>query len=115
MGMEPKGGEKAMGIELREIISDAREEFAEWFAENPGDPYPEDQIHEIADTSVPVYTADLLQLGSDNWDLMLTEPEIGPAFDGTPTPVNIIAANVYETIGAALYEDLQTLRDSNES
>ena len=98
---------------ISEIVADAREEFAEWYVENPEDPYPEDQISEIADTSVPVYTAEILTVGCGDRDLMLTEPEMGPAFDGEPTPVNIIAANIYEKVQTALYEDLYESRDND--
>ena len=54
--------------------------------------------HEIVDGMVPVYNADLLRLALDDLWLATSEPEIGPAFDGRPTAVNIIAANVYENL-----------------
>lgn len=56
----------------------------------------EDLIHELADGNVPVSTYDILQYGANNIELATSEPDIGPAFDGKPTPVNIIAANIYE-------------------
>jgi hypothetical protein len=37
------------------------------------------------------------------------EPELGPAFDGKPTPVNIIAANIYEHLVEFLNEKAQEL------
>ena len=63
-----------------------------------------DIAHEIVDGMVPVYTADLLRLALDDLWLASTEPEIGPAFDGRPTAVNIIAANVYEELYQKVYE-----------
>ena len=42
-------------------------------------------IHEIADSSVPVYTSDLLALACADTSLATDEPELGPAFDGSPT------------------------------
>ena len=57
-----------------------------------------DMAHEITDGMVPVYTADLLRLALDDLWLASTEPELGPAFDGTPAAVNFIAANVYEKL-----------------
>ena len=42
--------------------------------------------------------------------LATTEPEIGPAFGGEPTAVNIIAANIYEDICNHLYEVEQKLK-----
>lgn len=60
--------------------------------------YLSDIISEVTDSSVPVYTYELLNLACENIDLAARVPELGPAFDGEPTPTNIIAANVYEYI-----------------
>ena len=75
---------------------------------------PHDIIHEIADGAVPVYTGDLMELAARNNDLALTEPELGPAFDGTPTPVNIIAANVFEAVEAGLWEEWREIEEERE-
>lgn len=71
-----------------------------------------DLIFEIADSNVPIYTGDLMQLAADNIYLATEEPELGPAFDGSPTPVNIVAANVFEHIEGKLWE---YVRDDMES
>ena len=71
--------------------------------------YPSDYIAEVADGSVPIYTADLLEYGSHNWELMTEEPELGPAFDGSPTPINIIAANIYEAVSNYLHSELGSI------
>ena len=71
--------------------------------------YPCDLIAEVADESVPVYTYDLLQYGANNFDLMTEEPELGPAFDGSSTPVNIIAANIYEAVSNHLHQELDDI------
>jgi len=89
--------EQARG-ELRDRWENYRDEFGSRADE------PHDVIHEIADSSVPVDTSDLLALANENNALATDEPELGPAFDGTSTPVNIIAANVYEAVQAALWE-----------
>ena len=89
---------------LHEMISTAESDLQDWIKDNPDNDEPHDTIHEIADSSVPVYTYDLLHLAADNPNLAVDEPELGPAFDGSPTPVNIIAANVFEYIEAALWE-----------
>ena len=57
-----------------------------------------DMAHEIADSAVPVYYNRIAEVGASDLALILDEPEIGPAFDGSPTPVNIIAANIYERV-----------------
>lgn len=62
-----------------------------------------DIVFECADSGVPVYTSDILQLAADNIDLATSEPDLGPAFDGSPTPVNIIAANIFEAIEDCLW------------
>ena len=70
---------------------------------------PHDRIHEIADGSVPVYTSDLMEMAANDNNLACDEPELGPAFDGSATPVNIIAANVFEAIEDGLWEKAQEL------
>ena len=88
------------------IIKDAQETLKE-FIENGTDFYndePHDVISEIADSAVPVYTATLLEIASNDVSLAVDEPELGPAFDGSPTPANIIAANIYERILDSLWE-----------
>lgn len=103
---------------LHQLVNDAIEELREWRKEHPECDEPHDQIHAIADSSVPVYTHQLLQLAADNCHLATDEPELGPAngcnFDGTPSPVNIIAANVYEHIEAALWEAWREMEDETE-
>ena len=41
--------------------------------------------------------------------LRLMSLSVGPAFDGSPTPVNIIAANVYERLTADLFEEFERI------
>lgn len=93
--------------ELRDRWENYRDEFG------PSGDYVGDVIHEIADSAVPVYTANLMQLAADDINLATAEPEIGPAFDGSPTPVNIIAANVYEAIEAALWETWREIEEAD--
>ena len=69
-----------------------------------------DWIHEIADNSVPVYTIKILECAMENMSLATDEPEIGPAFDGSHTAANIIAANIYERVCNHLYEVEQKLK-----
>jgi hypothetical protein len=92
-----------MTYRLEELVNDAIEELREWVIENSGEEV-HDVITEITDSSVPVYNYAILQLALDNLHLALDEPELGPAFDGSPTPINIIAANIYEYINQALWD-----------
>ena len=61
-----------------------------------------DLIHEIADWWVPIYTHTILEVASRRIRLAFEEPELWPAFNGKPTPVNLIAGNIYEAIVEAL-------------
>ncbi len=97
-----------MASTLDEIKTNAAEELTDWLKENPDyKDEPHDTIAEIADSFTPIYYYDLLQLAANNLCLGTDEPELGPAFDGSPTPCNIIAANVYEAISNHLFETAQ--------
>lgn len=98
-------------MSLKALTESAIDDLNDWLRENPDEPYPEDAIHEIADAACPVYTYDILKLASDNWELITTVPDTGPAFDGTPTPLNIIAANIYEHLTNTLYIRLEEWRE----
>ena len=69
-----------------------------------------DWIHEIADSSVPVYTYDIMECAREELSLATEVPEIGPAFDGSQTASNIVAANIYERVCNHLYEVEQKLK-----
>ncbi|KKN72305.1 hypothetical protein LCGC14_0412560 [marine sediment metagenome] len=97
-----------MKSDLQEILNDALDELKERMKDYP-DEDADDVVSEIADSSVPVYYSDLLKLASGCNDLATAEPECGPAFDGKPTPVNIIAANVYEAVDQHLRNYLSAI------
>ena len=64
-----------------------------------------DIVHSIADGTTPIYHSDLLNVAMSSIGSIATvEPELGPAFDGRPTPTNIIAANIYEALCEAMWE-----------
>ncbi len=104
---------------FNELLKDSRDDFDEaidYFDEQERADFfeqdePHDLIFERADSMVPIYTADLMQLAADNVYLAVEEPELGPAFDGSPTPVNIVAANVFTAIEEAMFEQYRTRRD----
>jgi len=98
---------------LYELERDAVAELRDWRSDHPGEE-PHDAIHEIADTSVPIYSGDLLRLAAENLQLATEEPECGPAFDGSPTPINVIAANLYEHIEQALWSAWQQMEDDDD-
>jgi hypothetical protein len=92
----------------------ARAEVRERAAALAAEPYPEDTLTEMADAWVPIYTSDLMDLAADNIDFAVLEPEIGPAFDGTPTPVNIVAANIYEALSEAIGDEWRMVQAEME-
>ena len=95
---------------LSDLVDSAREELRDWRQANPYATESHDAIFEIADSLVPVYTGDLIQLAAEHLPLATNEPEIGPAFDGKPTPTNIIAANVFEYLESALWDAWRDLQ-----
>ena len=99
-----------MNDDIYERRQNAIEELDEEFYNDP-DQDLDDMIFELADQAVPVYTSDILQAAADHSDFALLEPDIGPAFDGSPTPVNIIAANIYEFFTNELYEEYYRLQE----
>ena len=89
---------------LREILNDAADELRDqWSDLSHRERRDLDVIHEIADSNVPIYTSDLLEVAAADISMACNEPELGPAFDGSPTPTNIIAANIYEALTDHLY------------
>lgn len=65
-----------------------------------------DRIHEIADSCVPVYYHDILEVAKSSITIALEIPDIWPAF-GEATPMNLMMSNIYEHICESLYEVLQ--------
>lgn len=95
-----------MSREVQAIIDSAKEELRERVRDYPQED-THDIIFEIADSSVPVYTADILDLLNDSeygYSLGIDVPELGPAFDGAANAPNIIAANLYELVSNELHE-----------
>lgn len=97
---------------INNVINDAIENFKEalqYMDDNERHDFieqdePHDLIFETSDGAVPIYTTDILECAVSDLYLATEEPELGPAFDGSPTPVNIIAANIFEAINNALWE-----------
>jgi len=99
---------------LDSLIADAAEELLEWYQNNPEETEPHDRIFELADAHTPIYYSELLRLAAENNSLALDVPECGPAFDGKPTPINIIAGNCFEAIEAGLWQAWQELIDEED-
>ena len=76
-------------------IEDLQEEIKKDYTENY-----DDLISEIADNNIPIYTYDLLQYASNNFDLI----EPSELCSDNPSVISIIQANIYELLTEALYE-----------
>ena len=94
---------------LYKIIETAKEEFRENYKDSE---YPEDYIYEITDSACLLDNHTFLKLACDNMSLALNEPELGAAFDGSSTPINIIAANLYENISNELHQYYYELEEA---
>lgn len=90
---------------FREDCESVRQALREWIEENPKADEPHDFISETADSEAPVYNGTLLDYAAESNDIALRAPDIGPAFDGTPTPINIIAANIYELLEEEMWDE----------
>lgn len=93
-------------MRIEEIIANAIESINEYDMTQLD---AEDIAHEIADGAVPVYTYDLLEAAMHDNELATDEPEI-IAYDGRPTPVNVIAGNIYERVYGAVYDEIEDRR-----
>lgn len=102
-----------MSRNLFDLIDGCKQDLCTWAEENwpVSDSEVSDQISEIADSSTPCYHGELLDLAAENNFLATDEPEI-IAFDGSPTPINCIAGNVYCHIEQELHSYWRdTLKD----
>tara|TARA_R100000781_G_scaffold29391_1_gene21502 strand:+ start:187 stop:588 length:402 start_codon:yes stop_codon:yes gene_type:complete len=69
----------------------------------------DDVINEIADNNIPIYTYDLLQYASTNFDLIQPSDLQGD----NPSVISIIQANIYEILTEELYAYVSTIQDKD--
>ena len=70
----------------------------------------DDAIAEIADNNIPIYTYDLLQYASNNFDLIQPSDLQGD----NPSVISIIQANIYEILTEELYAYVTTIQDKEK-
>ena len=95
--------EKTKKYYTEDLIEGAIEELKDriqWCKEEEEDYEIDDLISEIADNNIPIYTYDLLQYASNNFDLI----EPSELCSDNPSVISIIQANIYELLTEALYE-----------
>ena len=96
--------------DLVESAIEELEERLKWNKENEEEQDIDDLIPEIADNNIPIYTYDLLQYASNNFDLI--EPN---EFAGdNPSVTRIIIGNIYEILTEELYNYINEKEKENE-
>ena len=90
--------------DLYDQATDDLDDRIAWCKEEGEEYHAEDLIHEIADGNVPIYTYDLLQYASNNFDLI--EPNDLCSENANVT--QIISANIYELLTEKLYDYINT-------
>ena len=83
-------------------IEDLRDRLKEEETEIKWGYETEDILSEIADNNIPIYTYDLLQYASNNFDLL----EQNDLMNDQPDVISILQANIYEVLTEALYEHI---------
>ena len=70
----------------------------------------DDIIAEIADNNIPIYTYDLLQYASNNFDLIQQNDLAGD----NPDVIKIIQANMYDILTEELYGYVSKIQDNKK-
>ena len=90
---------------ISKLQREAREELEDrikWCRENEEQENSDDLIHEVADNNIPIYTYDLLQYASNNFNLIYKNDLCSDDADC----IQIIQSNIYEELMEDLYEYL---------
>ena len=96
--------------DLVESAIEELEERLKWNKENEEEQDIDDLIPEIADNNIPIYTYDLLQYASNNFDLL----EQNDLVNDQPDVISIIQANIYEILTEELYNYINEKEKENE-
>jgi len=92
---------------IEELKQDLLEELNDRKDEILGSEYPEDIIHEIVDSHVPVYTQSILKVVMSDLDLAFIVPEVRGG-NGSDCAVNILIGVIYEELREVADEWLQS-------
>lgn len=96
--------------ELYTIVEDAKTELREWCEENSRSDPTDDAIREIADSSTPVYTRDIMEIGMQNEDLACTTPDL----ESDGSPVEAMKMIIYEYVEQSLNEEWRVIEQERE-
>lgn len=104
-----------------EIVGEVRQAWAERVADHADETADQihdaiqDRLHEIADGAVPIMNYAIAETCLEDWsNLMLDEPDCGPAFDGRNTPLNLMAGNLYDLAVRIAYAEARECREAME-
>jgi hypothetical protein len=96
--------------DLKESAIEELQDRIKWCEEEKEDYDIDDLIPEVADNNIPIYTYDLLQYASNNFDLI----EPSELCSDDPSVINIIQANIYEILTEELYNYINEKEEENE-
>ena len=100
---------KDKNYELKDLIIDACDSLDEqWKDIQEGHYDVDDTIHEIADSSVPIYYWDIAQYAAHNHELMMLKPGL---YQEGMTAHEQIVANIYEHILEGLFQHKEEKED----
>ena len=92
--------------DLTEQAIEDLEESIKWNKDNEEDYEIDDLITETADSNIPIYTYDLLQYASNNFDLI----QPNDLTSDNPDVTQIITMNIYELLIDKLYNYINTTK-----
>jgi hypothetical protein len=96
--------------DLEENAIEELQDRIKWCEDNGVPSSLDDLIPEVADNNIPIYTYDLLQYASNNFDLI----EPSELCSDDPSVINIIQANIYEILTEELYNYINEKEEENE-
>lgn len=88
-------------VELKEALAQKQEGSDPWYGDECS------MVHEIADSNIPVYNADILKIAIDYPEVGLVKPETSECM----SPVDAAAFNIYEQIKDYLFMYLKSVED----
>ena len=95
--------EEKKNYQMQEIYDQATDDIDDrikWCEKEEEDYEIDDLITEVADNNIPIYTYDLLQYASNDFDLI----QPNDLCSDSPSVTQIITSNIYEVLIQALYE-----------
>jgi hypothetical protein len=100
--------------EIDRIIGEAQSELRDRWANyrDEFEPYgPNDVIHEIADSSVPIYTGDRIDAFASDYSLASRDLELaGPDM----SIIDLMGIAIYEAISEALWETWREIEEAQD-